>query len=124
MSKLKLVGIVCLFLVYGCIRPELTDPRVTFIDSAISRTVRLTEILPVVGQDGHLTVQVTGFNDSFWHQKLQYRIQWFDQNGLEIPAILTRWVDFPAFKNSAFNFQATAPSKNATSFKILIRETD
>jgi len=103
-------------------KQTVIDKRVSFIDEAWNSHLRLTNVLSIVGEDGYLRVQVTGFNDASSYQKLQYRIQWLNKSGVFITTILTRWVDFPAFQNSPFNFQEIAPSTKATSFQILIRE--
>ncbi|HHZ70608.1 MAG TPA: DUF1425 domain-containing protein [Methylococcaceae bacterium] len=111
------------FILLGCSMKQMViDERVSFIDAGWNSHLRLTNVLSTVSDDGHLRVQVTGFNDGSSYQKLQYRIQWLNKSGLFIPTILTRWVDFPAFQNSPFNFQEIAPSTKATSFQILIRE--
>lgn len=120
---LRLVLFVALVSGCGAGKQGILDPRVSLIDDEWGGDLRLTAVLPVPNRDGLLEVQVNGYNDTSGYKKLQYRIQWFNVSGLVIPTILTRWTDFPAFPNTVFSFSAISPNKEATSFKVLIRDT-
>jgi hypothetical protein len=78
----------------------------------------------MINSGGLLVIQVTGVNQTTSYKKLEYKIEWIDQNGFVIPTILSRWTEFPAFENTGFRFKAVAPKTTATDFRILIRKGD
>jgi len=120
--SLKLICFLFFIFLAACAGQQgIQDSRVTFIDNKWLSNIHLKSVQPIFNNQENLTVQVTGFNDSSY-ELLEYRIEWFSDNGLIISTILTQWTEFPAFENTDFHFASTAPTKKATSFKILIRE--
>ena len=121
--KFKIIFIYLLFSVSSCVvKTAVVDPRISFLDSAWGIDLKLSNVLEIVNKSGFMQVQVVGFNVSPTYQKFQYRIRWYDKNGLEVPSVINRWVDVPAFGNSPFNFQAIAPNEDSINFQILIRK--
>lgn len=119
-----LIFFLSLFFLSGCVTVRPVDPRVRIIDNFLASDISITQVSSVRDKGGLLEIQVTGVNNTSYYKKLQYRIEWLDQNGLVIPTILSRWTGFPAFENTEFRFKAVAPKPTATDFRILIRKGD
>ena len=100
------------------------DSKATIIGSFLGDEISITGIKTRTNRGGGTEVQVTGVNDTSLYKKLQYRIEWFDNNGFLIDTVMSKWTDFPAYGNSEFGFKAVAPKAAAVDFRITIREED
>jgi len=96
--------------------------KATIIDSFLAYEISITEIKILTNKGGLMEVQLTGVNNTSSYKKLEYRIEWFDNNGFLIDTVMSRWTDFPAYGDSEFGFRAVAPKAAATDFRIKIRE--
>lgn len=96
--------------------------KVTVIDSFLDNEITITRIKSLINTGGLMEVELTGLNNSSSYKKLEYRIEWFDNNGFSIDTVMSRWTDFPAYGNSEFRFRAVAPKAAAVDFRIRIRE--
>lgn len=115
--------IVCLmFLLTSCVAARPVDPRVTMVDHSLATKITITNVSSVVNRGGLMELQVTGTNQTSSYKRLEYKIEWLDQNNILIPTILSRWTTFPAYERSEFRFKAVAPKTTAADFRILIRK--
>ncbi len=123
-QKLRTLMLISAFLLTSCATVGPIDPRVTIIDNFLASDISINTVSSVVNNGGFLVIQVNGVNKTSFYKKLEYKIEWLDQNEFVIPTILSRWTGFPAFENTEFKFKAVAPKTTATDFRILIRKGD
>lgn len=109
------------FLLTGC-ASKFVDSRVTIIGQLLDRDIMITNVSSIVNSNGFKEIQVTGINQTQFYKKLEYKIEWLDQNGMLIPTVLSNWTSFSAYQETEFRFKAVAPVTNAEDFRILIRE--
>lgn len=74
----------------------------------------------VRARDGQMSVQVSGMSEK--NQSVYYKTEWFDINGMRISTSLSQWKKVNLHKNIEFVWNATAPSKRATSYKVYITD--
>jgi len=98
--------------------------KVTIIDSFLDNEISITHVKGLINTGGLMEVQLTGVNNTSSYKRLEYKIEWFDNNGFLIDTVMSRWTDFPAYGNSEFGFRAVGPTTAATDFRIKIREGD
>ncbi len=120
-KPLKLI-LVLLFLSMGCMAVTPVDPRVKIIDDFLTASIEIKNVTTRVNSSGFMEAQVIGNNKTSSYKKLEYKIEWMDEDGFIIPSILSRWTSFPAYENAPFNFKSVAPRTNAMDFKILLRK--
>ena len=51
---------------------------------------------------------------------LQYQVMWYDDNGMSIPSVMSRWNRFVIQKHSSYRIFSISPSPKAYSAKINI----
>lgn len=122
LQKVEILILLSVFLIAGCVTARPVDPRVKVIDNYLASDISISNVLSATNSGRLLEVQVTGVNKTALYKKLEYKIEWLDQNGFVISTILSRWTEFPAFENAEFRFKAVAPKTTATDFRILIRK--
>jgi len=122
LSKSVKLIVFSMFLLTNCATVRRIDPRIAIIDRFLTTDITITDVSSIVNNGGLVEIQVTGANQTSFYKKLEYKINWLDQNGLIIPTILSRWTRFPAYEKSEFRFKAVAPKTTATNFRILIRK--
>jgi len=125
MKRLKILCLIADFIVFvfpGCRTLDIKDPRVVIIDDGLRIGLSVTDIKTTPHYGGFMEVQVTGKNHMSVYKKLEYRIEWLNQNGMLIPSVMSGWTGFPAYQNTEFRFKAVAPAMSAQDFRIIIRE--
>jgi hypothetical protein len=117
-------GVIFMLLLFigGCTGTRLEERRVSFVDGSLRGEMLLTDFASVVNSGGLMEVQVTGRNKTSRYRLLEYRVEWFDGSGLQVPSVMTRWATFPAFEKASFSFSAVAPKQGVSDFRILIRK--
>ena len=123
-QKLSILILLSVFLLTSCVTARPVDSRVTIIDNFLVSDISISNVSSLINSGGFLEIQVSGINQTASYKKLDYKIEWIDQNGFVIPTILSRWTEFPAFENTEFRFKAVAPKTTATDFRILIKKGD
>jgi len=122
-STKVIIGILISYLILtGCAGVQTVDPRVSIIDNFLAADISINKVLSRINSSGFMEIQINGVNKTLFYKKLEYKIEWFDQNGFLIHTILSQWTEFPVFENAEFSFKAVAPKTTATDFKILIRK--
>ena len=124
MYSLKPISMItiCMFILTGCMAAKSVDPRIAILGTFLATDIAITDVSSLTNKGGFSEIQVTGINQTSSYKKLEYKIEWLDQNGFVIPTILSRWTSFPAYEKSEFRFKAVAPETTATDFRILIRK--
>lgn len=132
MKTFKLSGLIILMLLFtACAStpsptdaPSAIDARVQVLERFWGTDIRITEVMTTINSSRLMVVQVTGVNEDSDYLQLEYRVEWFDQEGMLIPSKMTHWVQFPAFEETEFRLKVVAPKPSAADFKILIREVN
>ncbi|TCD48270.1 YcfL family protein [Chlorobium sp. N1] len=124
MRKISGFGVLVMLVLFmgGCASTRMSEPRVSFADSSLRGEMLLTDFASVVNGGGLMEVQVTGRNKTSSYRLLEYRIEWFDADGILVPSVMTRWTKFPAFEKAGFSFSAVAPKPGVSDFRIIIRK--
>ncbi len=117
----RIITICIILFLTGCTSMNSIDPRVTIIDDPFFSDLTITEVKITPHYGDFMEVQVTGRNDTSTYNKLEYKIEWLDNNEMLIPSVMSGWTKFPGFENSEFRFKAVAPTMSATDFRIKIR---
>ncbi len=115
-------ALVSLLLLTSCTAALPPDPRVSIIDNYLKSEIEVSNISYIINSSGLMEVQVSGVNKTGKYKKLEYKIEWLDQDGFAILSVLSRWTEFPVFQNAEFRFQGVAPKTSVANFKIMIRE--
>lgn len=111
-----------LCLLSGCESPPPIDPRVRILDSSLQRRLVLTDLKEIERGNKTLDIQVTGDCTRDSDQRIEYRFEWFDDNGVLIRSRLSRWMPMTVAGNSAFTINGVSPSSKASDFKLSIRK--
>lgn len=72
--------------------------------------------------NGHLEANVTLISTGEHTQQLQYQFSWFDQDGFVIAPASASWWPLQLHGGQIQALRAVAPSANATTFNIYVRE--
>lgn len=118
--------ILCVLLLFsGCVASKgRVDSRVKILQQQMPSELTITEVASRVNPSGFMEVRVTGRNKGSEYARLQYRVDWLDQDGFPIKSLLSRWTSVPAYADSEFQFGAVAPNSDAADFRIKIRKGD
>ena len=133
---------VSVVLLNGC--KEYKDERVN-VDSGVKSSTLADNVLtrPVYGaftllagygidlkdvkvfrnEAGFLEVQVTGYNRAVYTKRFDYKIDWFDKNGVAVDSKASVWMPVSAKSRTAFYFKSVAPTKDVVDFKMNTRKT-
>lgn len=122
LQKLRVMMLMSLLILTSCSTVQPVDPRITIVDTSLIYDISISTVLSTINNSGFMVIQVNGVNKSSFYKKLEYKIEWLDQNGFLIQTILSRWTTFSTFENAKFKFKAVAPKSTATDFRILIRK--
>ncbi len=119
----RIMVVIMVLSFFGCApKTKPMDPRVAIIDTSIARKLPITEVLTHTNPDGFMVVQITGRNYTSNYYKLEYKVDWLDNNGLLIKTILSKWTSFPAYEQTEYRFNAIAPKATAKDFRVKLRE--
>ena len=103
-------------------KEELDTSKFNIIDGFLKQSISVSRLSTGNNQSGFMEVQLTGRNTSSSYIPLEYKVEWFNESGLEIRTILSRWTKTPAYANSEFGFKAVAPRPTAKDYRIFIRK--
>ncbi|MDT9545737.1 MAG: YcfL family protein [Chlorobium sp.] len=121
-KKSPLLVLLLFLFLGGCGSSKLHDRRASIIDGSIRGKIVLLELSSLISSEGLMSVQVTGKNTTDKYRLLEYRMEWFDMDGMLVPTVMTRWVKFPAFEKSNFSFKTVAPRVPVKDFRVIIRK--
>jgi uncharacterized protein YcfL len=99
----------------------ITRPIGSLISFLISEGVKVTNVKEARTPEGFLMVQVSGFNESAFKKRFEYRAEWMDGNGMMIDSIMSKWMPMSVPAESEFSFKVISPSPNAADYRINTR---
>jgi uncharacterized protein YcfL len=99
----------------------ITRPIGGLISWLISEGVKVTNVKEVRTPEGFLQVQVSGFNESAFKKRFEYRAEWLDANGMIIDSVMSKWMPMSVPAESEFSFKVISPSPNAADYRINTR---
>ena len=122
--KFLVLIFVSLFFLGGCEsaspKPNKSIARVVDDDCG-NNTIIIRDIKGMTKSNGFMMAQVTGENLTNKYKLLEYKVEWFDDDGFIINSILSNWTDMPAYAAQEFHIKVIAPSAKAKTFKFYIR---
>lgn len=112
-----------LLLASGCAtrRVQSVDPRVT-LSASMARHIAVNTMAVKKNDGGLLEGHVNISNRTSKIRQLEYRVEWTTTGGYTIPSIAEKWLPFSLAGYDSHTIRVTAPSPEATTPKILIRE--
>ncbi|MBL4700764.1 MAG: YcfL family protein [Phycisphaeraceae bacterium] len=99
----------------------VNDKRVE-TDMSLINKAHMQSLITAHTPDGLLKVQAQLFNGTNKREKINYRFQWVDQDGMLIDTPLSTWKQVSLAGREKVMIQATAPSKNAVDFRLKLLE--
>lgn len=128
MGRIRLFVMVCLFFsigLPGCVnnpsKTLLNDQRLV-VHSSLNRGISFEQIIDRLNNAGFTEVQLSGYNASSSIRKVEYRITWFDEQGMAIKTILSRWNKTTLVNKNPFYIHFVSPQNNISSYVIQIQE--
>jgi uncharacterized protein YcfL len=126
MSIIKLLlflMITAFIFINACTHNIIKDSSIIIIDDVLSHDIKIEEVTTHINKNEILEIQIAGSYSGRKYKKLEYRVEWFDENQIMIDTILSSWKSTPLYRKSYFSFKAVAPSARAKEFRVLIRES-
>lgn len=101
----------------------ITRPIFAAFSWLIGEGIDLTDVKVVRNADGFQEIQVKGYNRAFSTKRFDYRIEWFDANGMIVPSKTTVWQPMSVPSKSDFAIISIAPNKEVSDFKMNTRKS-
>lgn len=113
----------------GCIAPPQisaagaapADTRVTVAPNLYGDVV-VTDVRCVKGASGILTFQANVVNNCASPLAVEWRVQWLDQNGVEIDSLVSSWNARMLHPHDVCGLKGTAPGADAADMRIYVRK--
>ncbi|MGF1485147.1 MAG: YcfL family protein [Opitutales bacterium] len=91
-------------------------------DSSLSNKAGILGVRESRTPGGLLRIQAEIFNSTNKRQEVNYRVDWFDQDGIVIDSPMSSWKRISLAGKDTQPITATAPSPNAADFRIKLVE--
>jgi uncharacterized protein YcfL len=101
----------------------LTRPVYAAFSLLIGEGIDLKDVKVFRNDADFLQVQATGYNRAIYTKRFDYKIDWFDKNGVAVNSKASIWMPISAASKTTFSFKAVAPTKDVVDFKINTRKT-
>jgi uncharacterized protein YcfL len=98
-------------------RKTVVDKRVV-IDPALTNIIRIVGIKSTMGAEGFLKIQVNVQSLVKSTKQFSYRIDWFDENGQELPMAASLPMPWTLLSQETSFLAATAPTPAARDFRV------
>jgi len=98
-------------------RKTVEDKRVV-IDPALVHVIRIVGVKATMGSEGFLKVQVNVQNLVKASKQFSYRIEWFDENGQDLPMAASTSMPWTLLSQETSFLAATAPTPAARDFRV------
>lgn len=104
-------------------RAEVVHDKRVITDGFANRYARVVAVNQATAPGGILKIQVTLRNTSPFDQRMIYKFEWFDQEGMLVDTISSTWqaVQFQAKEEQVIG--AVAPGPTVKDFKLKIQES-
>lgn len=117
---MKKIFVFCtLLFLYACATPLEYDHTKFSINHDV-KLLNISTNSSIRERDGQLFVQISGISKN--NQAVFYKIEWFDANGMKISTTLSQWKKVNLRENAEFFWNAVAPTKRATSYKVYVTD--
>ena len=124
MSKFLLIPLVALALILGlgCAHGQASpaDGHVT-IAPGVNSGVIVTSVRCIRNQAGYCMFQANVMNGSKSQVRLEYKVQWLDEAGMEIESLVSTWQMLAVQAKETKGLSAVASSKDAVDFRFYVR---
>jgi len=101
----------------------LLNTKVVYNNSTLSRKVAIEEMTSSKAGD-MLLEQVTMRSKAGETINLQYKVEWFDLNGLALNAASATWKPLVIYGKESKTIQGLAPDPRGRDYKLLLRDAD
>jgi uncharacterized protein YcfL len=105
----------------GCSTVQLLDRRIIVSDD-IASDVHIVDVRCRKTNSNYNTIQANVKNLTSAELPLQWKVVWFDINGIEIDSITSTWNDYAIQPGDIIALKHTAPSLDAIDARIYIRQ--
>lgn len=104
---------------------SLKDSRVVVQTPDLYHWVQMDFINQIRHKDGLLEFEARFTNvTSYQQENLNYRIDWFDENGFLIKTILSNWKTVHFTPSGSISVKGIAPNPKAINYQIRLRQDD
>lgn len=115
--SIMLVAAFVLALAFGCVAKP--DPRI--IKGQGLRNITDLTVSEHPGDDGFLTLQITGRNTSLRAREFYYRLEWFDAQGLVQDSFQSRWKQVTVQGQVPFVITEVSPRPMARTWRLMLK---
>ena len=123
MQKMFLTAAVMLMFVgIGCVRNPVppVDARVT-IAPGLGSGILVTSVRCMRNEAGYCLFQANVVNNYTRVARLEYKVQWLDETGMEIESAVSSWQSMAVQPREIKGLSAVAASKDAVDFRFYLR---
>ena len=123
MKKLCFLAITLLmFMGIGCVHNPVppVDARVT-LAPGIGSSVYVTSVRCTRNQAGYCLFQANVVNNSRKIARVEYKVQWLDEAGMEIESVVSTWQNMAIQPGEIKGLSAVAAGKEAVDFRFYLR---
>lgn len=99
-------------------RRQMVDDKRFLTDAGLDRKVRIIGLNVANTPAGLLKVNVEVENLRRSVQPFNYRVEWFDQDGMPVETATGAWIHREILGRETLNLTAVGPSPNARDFRI------
>ena len=94
-----------------------TDKRVV-MDPALERAIHVVRIKSAASPAGYLRIQLNVENLTDSPKQFNYRIEWVDQYGQDLPLAALSWLPWSLLSHETTMLAGTAPTPAAKDFRV------
>ena len=123
MKKLCFLAVtVLMFLGIGCVHTTVppVDARVTLAPN-LGKSIHVTSVRCMRNQAGYCLFQANVVNNSRRMARLEYKVQWLDETGMEIESVVSTWQNMAVQPGEIKGLSAVASAKEAADFRFYLR---
>ena len=102
-------------------RHVITDKRV-ITDETLATKVNIIGVNDATTPGGFLQIQIEVLNESHSMQEFNYRVEWFDMNGMAINTLTSVWITRQIEEKESLTITAVAPTPTAKDFRVKFME--
>lgn len=121
-KKFLMAMALLMFLGIGCVHNPVppADARVT-LAPGLSSGIYVTSVRCMRNEAGYCLFQANVVNNSKRVARLEYKVQWLDETGMEIESAVSSWQSMAVLPREIKGLSAVAASKDAVDFRFYVR---
>lgn len=97
---------------------QMVNDRRVITDSSLDDIAYVAGVNCALNPSGLLKVQVELVNRTTALRNINYKFDWFDENGMQISTPLSTWISLPIEGGESRFVSSVAPSRKAVDFKL------